>query len=102
MLLVLATERVTALYRIEISYLVRQPVFASRNLELLVSAEATTHDMANHSVFPLQVPNSLCPAFSYLKSELREQTHKLVGEAFFKDWIDVATHSSAGFVASCS
>jgi hypothetical protein len=67
-----------------------------------VSAEATTHDMTNHSVFPLQVPNSLCPAFSYLKSELREQTHKLVGEAFFKDWIDVATHSSAGFVASCS
>jgi len=39
-----------------------------------VSAEVTTHDMANHSIFPLQaLPNSLCPPFSYLKTELENK-----------------------------
>jgi hypothetical protein len=39
-----------------------------------VSAEVTTHDMANHSIFPLQaLPNSLCPPFSYLKTELKNK-----------------------------
>jgi hypothetical protein len=37
-----------------------------------VTAEVTTHDMANHSIFPTQaLPNSLCSPFPYLKSELQ-------------------------------
>ena len=34
-----------------------------------VSAKVTSHDMANHSIFPTQtLSNSLCSPFSYLKS----------------------------------
>ena len=35
-----------------------------------VTAEVTTHDMANHSIFPTQaLPNSLSSPFSYLKPD---------------------------------
>jgi hypothetical protein len=37
-----------------------------------VTAEVTTHDMANHSIFPTQaLPNSLSSPFSYLKPEFQ-------------------------------
>jgi len=39
-----------------------------------VSAEVTAHDMANHSIFPLQaLPNSLCSPFSYLNSKAQNK-----------------------------
>ena len=39
-----------------------------------VSAQVTTHDMANHSIFSTQaLPNSLCPPLSYLKSEIQNK-----------------------------